>query len=377
MNKSTLKAYAFTCITTVALLIPLLSACSADARDAKRKIEEKSFKVIDTGLEIMSCCSTSSASLGRIAFWLNNDLIAVNAMQDVPDANKKELQRIMLVEAKTGKSRVLLESAELFCWNDERQIASVASVGGEDRITRLINLTNLGSYSELKGSSDLSHHICRSPLLSRPQGAIAASLRESDGYILLSQADNSFDPAKTGVWYRPGMPPVDLEILVDELPERLPQYLAYSGKYLLNKWDSQHNSSTDKRLAGATWKRPYDLTPYRLLSLDGKVEEIPYPYIIFEYGLQYFGELLPTKAGILINNTGQGKGEHGLFLLNGYKLTRIWGGSGWFDKGRGEVATGLQLSPDGCTIVFARYSDWRLTAKKPISLMNLCQEGSQ
>lgn len=382
MHMSTLnltKSLSWVGLTLMSIAFSLFVCSAADASTSKRQIEDRPLKVIDTGLEIMSCCSTSPASLARFAFWLNNDLIAVNALQDLPDANGKELQRIMLVDPKTGKFQKLLDSAELFCWNDEREVASVASVGGGKRITRLINLSTSGVYSEFKGKSDLNHYICRSESLMRPKGSISASLRESDGYILLSEPGKNFDPAKTGIWYRPGKPPIDTKIRASELRNRLPEYLKFSNKYLLNKWDSQNNAWTDKRLAGLAWgDRPYSLTPYRLLSpQDGKIEEIPYPYIIFEYGVLYFGELLPTKAGILINNTGRGKGEHGLFLLNGEQLTRIWGGPGWFDAGHNEVADGIELSPDGCAIIFSHYVDWHLETKKPISLMNLCQGGTK
>ena len=147
-------------------------------------------------------------------------------------------------------------------------------------------------------------------------------------------------------------------------------YLAFIDRYQLNSLDSRGASGTDKRLnTPEMWgNRPYDLSPYRFLAPDGHVDEIPFPYILSEFGVRSFYKLLPTKAGILIIATG---GERGLLLLNGERLTRVWGKPGLFR--REENMGGITLSPNGCKIAFRRYANWLPKTPKHISIIDLCQ----
>jgi hypothetical protein len=181
------------------------------------------------------------------------------------------------------------------------------------------------------------------------------------------------DPA---VWLRPGRPPLTLPVMRTEIDGGKARFLAFRGQYLLNRFDSQGDSRTDRRLAGRhIWgNRPYDLTPYRLLSRDGGIEEIPYPYVIREYGIKGFHELIPTKAGIVIEATDPGKGRTGLFLLNGDRLQRFWPPPARLEFLRTkEQVGGLILSPDGCKIAFRRYANWLPDTRKPVTIINLCK----
>ena len=169
---------------------------------------------------------------------------------------------------------------------------------------------------------------------------------------------------------RPGKAPLDINVRVDEIhgaSGNIGNYLAYAQKYLLNTWDSQGDSDTDRRLGGVGWNRPYDLTPYRLMALDGSIEEIPHPKIIFEYGLKRFAYFLPTPAGVIISSNN-------LFLLQGERLTRIWPRPGLFGRITPEIIDGLVLSPDGCKIAFRHYANSKYTTPKSVTIINLCEK---
>jgi hypothetical protein len=219
-------------------------------------------------------------------------------------------------------------------------------------------------------------------------------LKKNDGYIDLKPGKYYRDEA-IAVLHRPGKPPVELSIRAGEI-DTIPLYIPLLQKYLLNGWDSQISSSTNKRLAGAAWgNRQYDLTPFRLLAPDGSVEEIPYPKQIFDYGITGFGHLLPMRPGIVINAAGAARGEAGLFLLQGERFIRFWGGPSvfdWYKVGPVELPASLRLSgrpslldwnkhgalgmvssPDGCQLAFLDVKSGKYTTHNSLIIMNLCK----
>jgi len=204
-------------------------------------------------------------------------------------------------------------------------------------------------------------------------GGLPVYLSEKHGYLQRApteKPDPTFDHSVNAVLHRPGQPPMEIAAPARETDGGILPYLAFIDRYQLNSLDSRGSARTEKRLSSAkSWgNRPYDLSPYRFLAPDGRVDEIPFPYILSEFGVRSFYKLLPTKAGILIVATG---GERGLLLLNGERLTRGWGKPSFF--GSGEGVSGFELSPDGCKISFLRYADWKLKTRKHISIIDLCQ----
>lgn len=359
----------------IGLMLAALNTCVAEsnagAESVKKPIPEQRFEVIETGLEPMLNLTLNS-DYGPSGIWLSDDLLMVNAIQDVPDADQKKLQRVMLVNASTGHSTTLVPEGRVVCWSEELEIVSIAPlIYNRQGIGRLMRLDKQGRLSELPEIPAVDPHICRSEKAKAPS-SIARLLRESDGYIdrvrkVTAGGVNDIDKA---ILRKPGAPPQELPVRASEISKVM--YLAYAKKYLLNTWDSQNDSDTDKRLGGANWNRPYDLTPYRLMALDGSIEEIPYPKVIFDYGIRYFDVLFPTRAGIVIEAMGAKRSEYGFFLLQGDRLTRFLGGPRILGFDGREGVNGISLSPDGCKIAFRLYSDWR-PIKKQITIINLCK----
>lgn len=352
------------------------------AEPPARPIEDIAFEVLETGFQARSCCSMSP-SISVIGGWLSDELLEFTALQDVPDANRKQLTRSVLFNVRTREARILLPEGGVQCWNPEQQIAGVKR-HVTDEHPRLVRLDTEGNLGELTEPSNLDEFFCWPKDLGERLSGMPGyksdglHLRDSDGYIPYNApgAKISMFYTEPAVWLRPGKSPLILPIMRTEIDAGRAQFLAFRGQYLLNHFDSQGSSSTDRRLAGRQiWgNRPYDLTPYRLLSRDGSIEEIPYPYVIREYGIKGFHELIPTKVGIIIEATDPGKGHTGLFLLNGERLQRFWPRPEQFEFLRTkEQVGGLTLSPDGCKIAFRRYANWQLDTKKTVTIINLCK----
>jgi hypothetical protein len=157
-------------------------------------------------------------------------------------------------------------------------------------------------------------------------------------------------------------------------------YVRHLGKYLLNDRDSQMSSNTNGALnQPARWNRPYALAPYRLLSLDGTVEEIPYPKFVSDYGLGKFEQLRITRAGILISQLSPADGA--LYLYQGNQLYRLTAAGNGLGKQGHLPLSGVQqlsLSPDGCRIAYQHYAIQfsRITALTPsyLAILEVCKE---
>lgn len=361
-------------IRYIAIVLAASIATLAQAQTPVRTIEEKTFEVFDTGLEPMSCCTMSPAT-HEVGYWLSDNLLVVNALREESDANRRQAERLMLVDASTRQITTLVSEGRLQCWNRDLQVASI-SPGYKSDSYHYMQLNSGGRLSELSTVPQFDKGSCWTQEFVKKSHGNAKYLSEMDGYIQRYYPGKKSleNAASNATLISPGKPPKILPVRVDEIEGGKAKYLAFMDKYLLNRLDSQGSSSTERRLAGLAWgDRPYDLTPYRLLARDGSIEEIPYPKILFEYGVRYFYELLPTRAGILIDAATNGKGEHGLFLLKGERLIRFWGRPVLFSSGR-EGVSGTTLSPDGCKIAFRRFADWKRNTRKHITIINLCKE---
>ena len=343
-------------------------ATNALADAPKHQIENQKLEIFDTGLGV-----SNLSELARTGVWLSNDLFAMTSTKDLPDAAEKLLLEVRLVDWKAKKSKLLVDKGQIVCWNPERQIASIktySNTTGEIVVNyELIHLTAQGQVDVRSDKVEINPHFCQATA-SLPPKSLTILLREPDGYIQINTPGEPYRAEKKAVWMRPGKAPLEINVRVDEIHGangNIGNYLAYSQKYLLNTLDSQWDSDTDKRLGGIGWNRPYDLTPYRLMALDGSIEEIPYPKIIFEYGLKKFAYFLPTPAGVIISSNN-------LYLLQGEKLTRIWPRPGLFGRITPEIINGLVLSPDGCKLAFRHYSDIKYTTPKAVSIINLCEK---
>ncbi|MCD5326657.1 hypothetical protein [Chromobacterium piscinae] len=368
------------CFASQAEPIPIRDPYFAQARvawpPATRELQDKSFELIDTGLE-----GTYHDIRPKLGEWLDNDHLVVNAIQPGWHMQQKGQFQIMLVDARTGKSSVLLPHAMLQCWNAKRQLASIRPIPEElppgRRVWDLENFSLMhlgpdGQLTRLSTPQPFDTLTCEATDNGIPlyQQDFGRPLQDINGFLRQGVPKQSFKSDFNTVLFRRGQPSRQIGVRAEEV--FFPIYLPYLKRYLLNSGDSQHDSATDRRLAGATWgDRPYDLTPYRLMSPDGEVTEIPYPKIIFSYGVHGFANLLPTPHGLLLNSSG--RSSPGLLLLQGEQLYRVWGGQRWFAPGWRQSAYGLKVSPDGCRLAFIHASTWSQDSGNEISILNMCK----
>ncbi|MBF0269809.1 MAG: hypothetical protein HQL44_14585 [Alphaproteobacteria bacterium] len=356
-------------------------ATSAD-ETPKRIIEDVSFETIETGLEIMSCCLSSPTDDAGV--WLTDDLLLLNVLRDVPNANRNRLEQVVVFNLTTRSTTQLVAEGRFNCWDEETEVAAIGPGYENQKLIRsqykYVRLTKEGKISELSEQPPFEPAMCILPNKEERftgipgfKSGAGAFFRDKDGYISYLPLDGSKPkPTDYAVWARPNKPPMKLPILREEIDGGRARYLAFSGQYLLNHWDSQSSARTNRVMNPMYWgDRPYDLTPYRLLSLDGTITEIPYPKILWDYGVKTFDTLLPTKAGIMIEALGRPRQENGLLLLQGEKLLRFWGKKRLFVTTEG--MSGTVLSPDGCKIAFYRYADWKVDTHKYITIINLCK----
>ncbi len=353
-----------------------------------RTIEDKKFELIETGLEFWPPGVSIPYSSGLdYGFWLSDTLLVTSVLQDVPDAFKQKLERIMLLNVSTGKSHVLIEQGSLAgrlgCRNRKHQVMVFypkAQFPHESfkETPRFVRLDDQGKVSDLTGPPPIKPNCDPVEYEGPPPRGNRLVLREGDGYIDQSEQDDYaakiMGKAKL---IRPGTPPLPLNIENREI-FGTPAYLPYFDKYLLGTFDHLGKGGTDKRVSGGFWKHSYAYSPYRLIGRNGDIEEISYPTIIFDFGLKGFQHLWPTPQGLLIETSYGGstgaQPRHGLLLLQGERMFRVWGGPGWSPRDGREATHVLSMSPNGCNVVFT-HSDWRsFPGNHPLSILNLCKE---
>ena len=336
-----------------------------------RDIEERRHEVVETGLMYHNHWSPLTEP---DIWWLNDRLFVVTALRDVPDAGLKKLTRVMRVDAVTGESSTVEAEGSMICWNPDREIAgfkpSNFDIDMGDGVRWLGKLDKAGNYQRLSPEPETTDKFCRATDLGLPTGgrSVALILREADGYIKLSEQGKRFDYEAEAILMRPGQPPKKLGVLADNL-SRTP-FLPYFNKYFLMDRTNPENPAKSTRGPPP----PFGLS--LLLSPEGEIEVLPFPEIIFDFGLRGLGWIQPTPHGQLFFHNGfRNLGPQGLFLLQGDRLVRIWGGPGWFARGRNEFINNVAVSPDGCRVAMVHSPDpsGRTIRRRPISILNLCK----
>jgi hypothetical protein len=219
----------------------------------------------------------------------------------------------------------------------------------------------------------------------KPRRISGPLLERGEGYIDVSDKYKTRLELGTAKLVRPGLPPIDLGIPADAVLR--PVYLSFYDKYLTTSYDYQSIATAIVK-GSYQWRGHRSNAPYYLVGLDGSVDTVPYPEVIFQYAangaqIRSFSYLWPTPHGVLIDVTGGPYSPvSGLFLLKGEELFRIWGGPpslNPFTRGRSERLFVLDISPDGCRVVFLHAHKYPLPRDKnpdpiPMSVLNICKE---
>jgi hypothetical protein len=291
------------------------------------------------------------------AFWLDDRQLLIDALPkgspDMPWVGGDTLTSVVLVNFATRRVQVIAEKAAILRFDRE---TLDAVIGPRDRKGDALEI-HVGAEGEIV---EIRHFAPGQPLPSMrpdwPRDQLFKSLRREDGYLLgdktkLDERVRLGTPVPT-TWVRPGKSDLPLPVDFEEISGI--EYLDFQKKYLLNTSDSQGSSNTNSHM-NRVWRHPYTFTPYRLLSLDGTIEEIPYPQFVFDYGIDRFNEFTLTRAGILISQVTQLGGTIYLFQSNQlYRLTRKAALGVALPLPTSGVGS-LSVAPSGCNVAYMHY----------------------
>jgi hypothetical protein len=355
----------------------LLFASPLAAQD--RQIVDRPVESFETGLAILS---------NTWPWWVDNDQLVITALAKgaTEEAWGNPVTRAMLVNFATRQSRVIEEKVAIL---DVAADGSPVLVGPNDRASggRQISITPKGEVVEIKRFAP--GEALPATLADFPhKGVLVEPLwRKEDGYLHTvpnkdyAKLRQLGEPLPT-IWDRPGKPSLTLPVNFQEIGPGV-LYLRFLGKYLLNPTDPQTSSNTNAAMnSPPRWNRPYVLTPFRLLALDGSVEEIPFPQFIFDYRIGKFAEFRPTRAGIVISQVTSVDGAIYLFESGQlYRLTRKGGLPVVSRSLPMSGVTALTVSPDGCNIAYLHYNVRPIfvkgTTPRYLSIVQVCSGPKQ
>lgn len=284
-------------------------------------IEETPYDVLDTGVE-----QSAQRSFGPTGWWVADNVIVFNAVAQGTGGKSEE--RVARYDTRSRIADTVISEGRIRCFNPETRIAAI-SVAGKDEHIRI---NESGDIVRQLKTSDYNPSACRKTL-SASEGRDKTLLREGDGYIDRGNVGRVDLNPDFAVLYRPGQPPRDLGVLGREI-ER-PEYLPFLQSYLLNYSDSRRSYHGDR--------------PFRLMKPEGDISEIPYPSRLANSLNNYFNRVIVLRPGLLVAQTGPGPGEAGFFLVQGDRVTRIWGK----DK---DFVMSYAPAPDGCKFAFMSFA---------------------
>jgi hypothetical protein len=336
--------------TLIFCCVGLLSTPASVGRDSQ-------VNPFDTGITL------GDSPFGS-ATWLDDEQLLITAL--TKGANPHAVPpntSVLLLNVQNRQVRVVAARARV--WSiDEDRTSVVVGPWGQHVGGQRFSIPKEGAVVD-QGRIDLDAASPKSPFLPCADGRVMCQAlgRKQDGYLYVDQKTYE-TKARQGLgseiplmWAQPGKPPIALPMLLNDFARA--RYLAFLGKYLLE---------------------PPMRGPFRLLSLDGSVETIPYPTLGFDAQTEMFGSLLVTQAGVVITKEEKqmrGGTLHGsmLLLIPPDRFVTVVSNSSYLNGG----LSIFDLSPDGCSIVYSRNTASRLSnlldkgSPRTLSIVNVCR----
>lgn len=329
-------------LAAMAAALILLSGCALHWPN--KDFVDGDFEVIDTGLD--------QSFTNKI--WLDNDNLIVNTLQLVPHARPKKLFRVVIFNLKQRSVRELIPMGDIHCVNEITRLAKVRTFSDVEDADG----SGVDTYMRLSPDGKLTAYGLPSPYASpcrltepRKPERLQIFLRDGDGYIDRGKTGGGYSD-ENAVLYRPNQAPRELAVKGGDIQDVI--YLPFRNQYLLNRRDFLTNRF-----------QPRGEPDFIYMSPTGDITREPQPEK-FAKVLGSWGNMLPTRDGVLLDRNGPGRGVPGLFLVQGERITRVFGAN------RAQVE-GLNASPDGCKLAFTSYTDIAFLAKKTIKIIDVCQ----
>lgn len=301
--------------------------------------------VIDTWL-----VQSEEHYIDTVGTWLNNDLLVINTVQEKPPANSRRPWRVVLFNVRTKNISTLVNKGRFVCRDDRTRNALILTNPEVDNYSKngnylYVSLDDSGSLSSLSAQPAWGHY-CHSDFGS-DRTRIRYSLREGDGFIDEGRS-GGIDLDRNAHWFRPNQPPIELNVQGKDVG--IPWFVPFRNEYLLER--STRVQEGRKRV-------------FRYMSLDGKITEEAFPEHFFQK-IGSAGYMWPMKNGMLLDRSGHGSSESGLFLVRDKKIYRVFGSDG-------VVVRRFTPSPDGCKLAFWSHREHPYSDKNTVKIIDLCE----
>jgi hypothetical protein len=334
--------------------------------------------LFDTGLKVYEGWTR--------VYWLDNDSLIATAIPagqawggvSGPDPNA----RVAFINFPARTVKFIIDDGNILRTDAERSIFLVGYTTRE-RDLQEVHITPDGRVSVLRqihhGDPDLKlwPDVPKGPpVRSLTRGDIAYR----DGYLTPAVVDykklqTDVEPIAT-LWVRPD----GSRVLLKDVPFQEighPIWQEYSQRYLLTPSDPRLFAHEPSRS-----DRHFKTYPVRLIDLNGKVYQAPYPPFVFNYGLMTFEEFRFTATGALVTKTEDQPGDPptGMYFYEGTQLYRLTGGGTFLGVESHPVVAytiwDLELSPNGCRIAYTHRTGPPYTQKAwyplVLSIIDLC-----
>lgn len=320
------------------------------------EIVEGTYEVIDTDVQ-------HSEFIGRhfLGQWLDDQKLLINTFSDEPGAQLKKYGQVVLFDAKTKNKSILFDNLTLQCTNPISHVSMLKNFVNNE--VKFFNIREDGHLTDLTKAISVEEFKCFDRTEVKPE-RLQVFLLDGESYIDRGKTGNG--GIELAVLYHKNKQPVELGIhgyLFDYF-----NFIPFKNKYLINNSDITAKNGYN----GHMEEEPN----FYYMSVDGQVEKIPQP-VKFQEQVGDFSSMFPMRDGMILKRTGIKDKTSGLYYLKGDKIIRIYGKSPLIPI-RGVIDTPYTnyhlVSPDGCSIAFVSYLSLNFDAKKPVKIINLCQE---
>lgn len=369
------------------VLLAFFGMTSSHALEMPFPTKDKPFAVKDSGVEVPH-------EYGGPVKWMDNDRVIFSAYRkDVPKSIAPEGLRIVIWD--TVKNTVTPYAiGKLRCYSDGRIVyltepevitqgktvpkQKSGEMGSEqfvdlkaNEVAGLLNPYSCNSYSSLGyktheevNLSQLHGNILR---LHEDHGYLDLYYRrkwvQTDLHTIRDVSGLPFVPTNKYKikYYRPGQPPIELGIVKGGITNWL-VFSKFANAYVLDQLIPDRRSVE----ASQPLRFPDGPPSVHMLSPDGELTTINYPYSLYNDSNRRSDRINITKLGLVIGMSTQSFRpmlvDTGMLLVRGEKVIKIMDGQ----------VPDFDVSPDGCKVVFPHGELSNGSYPFTIKMINVC-----
>lgn len=334
------------------LLITFLSVLVVAASGCKKAESPRSYKVIDTGMW--------TAEPGGPIKWLDNERVLFPSNEKLAPGGGPA--RMTVWKPATGQVEFFQPWRASVCVEDGQVVYGVTDATGKNVTYYRGPVENPQEYPAPRPNMHIKRNFgCgwaeNDSRVGLRSGPYLIKMKEENYIEIINSINDLNDGGRIAVYHeRKEAKPIQLPFLLDGKDNYQPEFIEWRNAYLV----SPNHYHPNKPLH-LWW-----------LERDGRVQEEPLPASLpfpIEGGIDFF----PTPNGIFIHyNGGDLKKDRGGYFLKDGRIDRIFS----------DTARGIELSPDGCRVVFDHAEHFRdyLSRARPhrtLKMINFCTQGDK